>query len=369
MDSKLLNSGTPHRAAGSPYLCRCRWWRRGWRRSCTPAPWCGRRAASGCSPRSAAWRRPCSSRSRPAPAPRPGRTAARRPGTGRRRGTESREPAGRAERSGERRHRRAVIPSPPPVKPRGRHLPGGPGRAGRPPARGELPQSPCLSGAERERSSRRDREAGPARSEAAAGATAFYGSRGRRVRLGADVARSGPRPRPALAASQECGWRAARPLRPAPSPGTAAAGGGSAAGGPRVRPARAPCRFAGPGAARGEGAGGPLRVPPAPPAPPRTRPRYAGGGGGERCAGAPLGRARERSRGRRPGRTPRRPPAAAVPPRSPRADALPVAVPRWRFGAGEERLGFCCGALSLRGRKCFQMGIRPPDVTIFPYLV
>lgn len=256
MDSKLLNSGTPHRAAGSPYLCRCRWWRRGWRRSCTPAPWCGRRAASGCSPRSAAWRRPCSSRSRPAPAPRPGRTAARRPGTGRRRGTESREPAGRAERSGERRHRRAVIPCPPPVKPRGRHLPGGPGRAGRPPARGELPQSPCLSGAERERSSRRDREAGPARSEAAAGATAFYGSRGRRVRLGADVARSGPRPRPALAASQECGWRAARPLRPAPSPGTAAAGGGSAAGGPRVRPARAPCRFAGPGAARGEGAGG-----------------------------------------------------------------------------------------------------------------
>lgn len=147
MDSKLLNSGTPHRAAGSPYLCRCRWWRRGWRRSCTPAPWCGRRAASGCSPRSAAWRRPCSSRSRPAPAPRPGRTAARRPGTGRRRGTESREPAGRAERSGERRHRRAVIPCPPPVKPRGRHLPGGPGRAGRPPARGELPQSPCLSGA------------------------------------------------------------------------------------------------------------------------------------------------------------------------------------------------------------------------------
>lgn len=149
MDSKLLNSGTPHRAAGSSYLCRCPWWLRGWRRSCTPAPWCGRRAASGCSPRSAAWRRPCSSRSRPAPAPRPGRTAARRPDTGRRRGTESREPAGRAEGSGERRHRRAVIPSPP-VKPRGRHLPGGPDRAGRPPARGELLRSPCLSGAERE---------------------------------------------------------------------------------------------------------------------------------------------------------------------------------------------------------------------------
>lgn len=71
------------------------------------------------------------------------------------------------------------------------------------------------------------------------------------MRLGADVARSGPRPRPALAASQECGWRAARPLRPAPSPGTAAAGGGSAAGGHRARPVRAPRRFAGLGAARG----------------------------------------------------------------------------------------------------------------------
>lgn len=58
--------------------------------------------------------------------------------------------------------------------------------------------------------------AGPARSEAAAGATALYGARGRRVRRGADVARSGPRPHPALAASQECGWRA-RPPRPAPS--------------------------------------------------------------------------------------------------------------------------------------------------------
>lgn len=81
---------------------------------------------------------------------------------------------------------------------------------------------------------------------------------------------------------------------------------------------------------------------------------------------------RDRSCGRRAGRVPPRRPLAAVPPCCPpREDALPVPVSRWRFGAGagKERLGFCCGALSLRGRKCFQMGIQPPDVTIFPYLV
>lgn len=85
------------------YLCRCPSGRRGWPRSCTPVPWCGRRAAIGCSPRSVAWRRPCSSRSRPVPAPRPGRTAARPPGTGTRRGRVSPEPAERSGASGERR--------------------------------------------------------------------------------------------------------------------------------------------------------------------------------------------------------------------------------------------------------------------------
>lgn len=76
--------------------------------------------------------------------------------------------------------------------------------------------------------------------------------------------------------------RSAPPRLPAPRPLAAAL----------PRGVTAPARSGHRAALRGWGLpGGPLRVPPAPPAPPRTRSRYLGVRGGERCAGAPLDRA------------------------------------------------------------------------------
>lgn len=109
---------------------------------------------------------------------------------------------------------------------------------------GRVPADPMSSAGAEGSPCEQKAGARPARSEATAGATALYRARGRRVRRGADVARSGPRPRPALAASQECGWRAPRPPRPAPSParGRRRSRGGSRPG-RAARGARRPLRL------------------------------------------------------------------------------------------------------------------------------